>query len=300
MNSRLTQIGFSQRVRLEWLERTANLVLAGNDEASIYNALQELFEDKLSVGGNAKRGNREKVITILMKIWVRPPRDLHPLHREGLKLLSHLPREDHIAVHWGMAMAVYPFWGAVAAHVGRLLRLQGTAAASQVQRRVREQYGGRGTVSRAARRVLRSFVDWEVLKETSEKGVYPAGLSLAIAQVEVIAWLAEAFLHAHPNASVALRTVLDSTSLFPFRLSPVSAAHLVAVSGRLDVLRHGLDQDLIMLRTESLPAAKGGGSGRSCNPHPRSAASFNGASCAPPFTASQTRPCFRRAAFRWP
>ena len=260
MNSRLTQIGFSQRVRLEWLEKTANLVLAGNDEASIYNALQELLEDKLSVGGNAKRGNREKVITILMKIWVRPPRDLHPLQREGLKLLSHLPREDHIAVHWGMAMAVYPFWGAVAAHVGRLLRLQGTAAASQVQRRVREQYGERDTVSRAARRVLRSFVDWEVLKETSEKGIYTAGLSLAIAQVEVIAWLAEAFLHAHPNGSVALRTVLDSTSLFPFRLSPISAAHLVAVSGRLDVLRHGLDQDLIMLRTESLPAAKGGGS----------------------------------------
>ena len=285
MNSRLTQIGFSQWVRLEWLERTANLVLAGqigrtadldgrrpprrgasqggrasNDEASIYNALQKLLEDKLSVGGNAKRGNREKVITILMKIWVRPPRDLHPLQREGLELLSHLPREDHIAVHWGMAMAVYPFWGAVAAHVGRLLRLQGTAAASQVQRRVREQYGERDTVSRAARRVLRSFVDWEVLKETSEKGIYTAGLSLAIAQVELIAWLAEAFLHAHPNGSVALRTVLDSTSLFPFRLSPISADHLLKVSGRLDVLRHGLDQDLIMLRTESLPAAKGGGS----------------------------------------
>jgi hypothetical protein len=267
MNNRLTQIGFSQRVRLEWLEKTANLVLAGNDEASIYNALQELLEDKLSVGGNAKRCNREKVITILMKIWVRPPRDLHPLQREGLKLLSNLPRQDHIAVHWGMAMAVYPFWGAVAVHVGRLLRLQGTAAASQIQRRVREQYGERETVSRAARRVLRSFVDWEVLKETSEKGIYTAGLSLAIAQVEVIAWLAEAFLHAHPNGWVTLRTVLDSTSLFPFRLSSISADHLVAISGRIDVLRHGLDQDLIMLRTpdcrdkhgagnESPPAAK--------------------------------------------
>lgn len=249
MNSRLTQIGFSQRVRLEWLERTANLVLAGNDEASIYNALQELFEDKLSVGGNAKRGNREKVITILMKIWVRPPRDLHPLQREGLKLLSHLPREDHIAVHWGMAMAVYPFWGNVAANVGRLLRLQKTAAASQVQRRMREQYGERDTVSRAARRVLRSFVDWEVLKETSEKGIYTAGLLLAIAQVELIAWLAEAFLHAQANDSVPLSTFFNATSLFPFRLSPVSTAHLAAASERLEVLRHGLDQDLIMLRS---------------------------------------------------
>ena len=39
-------------------------------------------------------------------------------------------------------------------------------------------------------------------------------------------------------------------SVFPFRLTPIPAAHLVAVSGRLDVLRHGLDQDLIMLPPE--------------------------------------------------
>ena len=259
MNSRLTQIGFSQRVRLEWLERTANLVLAGNDEASIYNALQELLEDKLSVGGNAKRGTREKAITILMKIWVRASGEIHSLQNHGLKLLSILPREKHIAVHWGMAMAVYPFWGAVAAQVGRLLRLQGTAAASQVQRRMREHYGERDTVSRAARRVLRNFVDWGVLKETSGKGIYTQGISRTINHVELIAWLAEAFLHAHPNGSVALRTVLDSTSLFPFDLSPISADHLVAVSERLDTLRHGLDQDLIMLRKVTQSVTKGDG-----------------------------------------
>jgi hypothetical protein len=248
MNSRMTQVGFSQRISLEWLERTANLVLAGNDEASIYSALRELLEDKLSVGGNAERGNREKAITILMRIWVRPPNDLHSLQREGLKLLSHLPREDHIAVHWGMAMAVYPFWGAVAAHVGRLLRLQGTAAAAQVQRRLREHYGERDTVSRAARRVLRSFVDWGVLKETSEKGAYTQGISRAVDHPQLVAWLVEAFLHGHPNDSVALGTVLDSTSLFPFRLAHLPADRLAAVSARLEVLRHALDQDLIMLR----------------------------------------------------
>jgi len=259
-NRRHSQIGLDRLVRLKWLQQTAYLLLAGNEAPAVKAALQEELRGSFRSENTKVRGSLDKTITILMKIWVRPPHDLQSLQREGLKLLSHLPREDHIAVHWGMAMAVYPFWGGVAAHVGRLLRLQGTAAASQVQRRVREQYGERDTVSRAARRVLRSFVDWEVLKETSEKGIYTSGLSLAIAHVELIAWLAEAFLHAHPNGSVALRTVLDSTSLFPFRLSPISAAHLVAVSGRLDVLRHGLDQDLIMLRTESLPAAKGGGS----------------------------------------
>ncbi len=258
-NRRYSQIGLDRLVRLKWLQQTAYLLLAGNEAPAVKAALQEELRGAFRSENTKVRGSLDKTITILMKIWVRPPRDLHSLQREGLKLLTHLPRDDHIAVHWGQACAVYPFWGAVAAHVGRLLRLQGTAAASQVQRRVREQYGERETVSRRVRYVLRSFIDWKVLKETSEKGIYTAGLSLAIAQVEVIAWLAEAFLHAHPNGSVALRTLFDSTSLFPFRLSPISADHLVAVSGRLDVLRHGLDQDLIMLRTPACRDARGAG-----------------------------------------
>ena len=139
MNGRATQIGFSQRIRLEWLEQTANLALAGNDKAAISDVLQEVLQDKLSVGGHAIRGNREKAITILMKTWLTVPRELEALRDDGLQILQGLRRNDRIAVHWGMALAVYPFWGAVATHTGRLLRLQGTAAAVHVQRRVRSR-----------------------------------------------------------------------------------------------------------------------------------------------------------------
>jgi mannose/fructose/N-acetylgalactosamine-specific phosphotransferase system component IIB len=73
MTRRSDQIGFSQRVRLEWLEQTANLVLAGNDKAAVNEALQELLKDKVSAGGQAERGNREKIITILLKTWEAAP-----------------------------------------------------------------------------------------------------------------------------------------------------------------------------------------------------------------------------------
>ena len=138
-------IGFSQRVRLEWLEQTANLVLAGNDKPTINEALQELLKDKVSIGSQADRGNREKVITILLKVWLNVPPELEPFRVSGLELLTRLHCKDHIAVHWGMVMAVYPFWAAVASHVGRLLKLQGSAAATHIQRRMREQYGERET-----------------------------------------------------------------------------------------------------------------------------------------------------------
>ena len=260
MTRRSDQIGFSQRVRLEWLEQTANLVLAGNDKAAVNEALQELLKDKVSVGGCSKGSNRNKVISILRKIWVTTPDDLIPLRNDGLAFLSTQssvlsPHQLSVAIHWGMVMAVYPFWSGVATQTGRLLRLQGSAAAAHIQRRVREKYGERETVSRAARRVLRSYLDWGVLQETSTKGIYSAGATLAIDDSRLIAWLVEASLRARANGSAPLKDLIDSPSLFPFRIKPVHAESLVAASSRLDLLRHGLDDDLVMLRKQT---TKGG------------------------------------------
>jgi hypothetical protein len=248
MTRRTDQIGFSQRVRLEWLERTANLVLAGNDKAAINDALQELLKDKVSVGGQAERGNREKIITILMKTWLTMPNELEALRDDGLDLLKRVPRSDHLVIHWGMVMAVYPFWSGVATQAGRLLRLQGSAAAAHVQRRVREQYGERETVSRAARRVLRSFLDWGVLQESGSKGIYTSGPALVVDDSRLIAWLVEAAIHARANGKAPLKDIIDSPGLFPFRIKPTHAESLLAASSRLDIVRHGLDDDLVMLR----------------------------------------------------
>ena len=248
MNGRKTQIGFSQRIRLEWLEQTTNLLLAGNDKTAIDDSLQDLLKDKVSVGGKSVRGNREKVITILSKTWLNVPSELETLRDEGLEILQGLARKDRIAVHWGMALAAYPFWGAVAAHTGRLLRLQGSAAAAHVQRRVREEYGERETASRAARRVLRSFIDWGVLNETRDKGVYAQGKQYSVEEPRLIAWMTVASLRARANESAAMRDLLNSPSIFPFRLANISAEQMMSLSPSLDILRHGLDEDLAILR----------------------------------------------------
>jgi hypothetical protein len=248
MTKRTNQIGFSQRVRLEWLEQKANLVLAGNDRSAVTDALQDLLKDKVSIGGNAERGNREKIVTILLKAWLTVPAELEPLRLEGLELFKRVPQHDHSAIHWGMVIAVYPFWSGVALQVGRLLRLQGSAAAAQVQRRVREQYGERETVSRAARRVLRSYLDWGVLQESGTTGIYTAGTTLAIDDSRLIAWLVEASLHARANCSTPLRDLIGGPSFFPFRIKSIQAESLAAISSRLDILRHGFDDDLVMLR----------------------------------------------------
>ena len=248
MNGRQAQIGFSQRIRLEWFEQTANMILAGNDKTAINDSLQALLEDKVSVGGQAVRGGREKVITILLKTWLTVPRELETLRDEGLDLFQRLPRKERIVIHWGMVLAVYPFWGAIATDTGRLLRLQGTAAAAHVQRRVKEQYGEREAASRAARRVLRSFIDWGVLNETGDKGVYAQGEQYSVEEPRLIAWMVEASLHSRAHRAAAIKDLLDSPSIFPFQLAHISAEQVASLSPRLDILRHGLDDDLVMLQ----------------------------------------------------
>jgi hypothetical protein len=149
-----------------------------------------------------------------------------------------------------MVTAVYPFWSSVATYTGRLLRLQRLITVAQILRRMHESYGERETVSLATRRALRSFLDWGAIQEPSEKGVYSAGTTLPINNSRLIAWLAEASLHARPNGAAPLEALINGPSLFPFRIKPIHPLNLVDASSRLDFIRHGLDDYLVMLRQD--------------------------------------------------
>lgn len=242
------QVGFSQRIQLDWLERTASLLLLGHTRDEIQTALQEMLQGRLSVGGTAERGNREKALSILLKIWVTVPRELTWFQDDGLAHLNRLPLTDHLAVHWGMTIGVYPFVSVVAEALGRLLRLQGSCAAVQVQRRLREQLSERETVARAARRVLRCFIDWGVLQETKTKGVYQSASARPVMDRKLAVWLIEAILRASESTAVPLKAIVQSPALFPFVVGPLSIGDLEE-HDRLEWFRQGLDEEMVMLRS---------------------------------------------------
>lgn len=240
-------IGFSQKIRLEWIEEAATLATTGADSKSIRMSLRNMLKDKLSVGSNAKRGSREKTISILMKIWVTPPRHLLDFHQDALKLFKDSNPSQHVILHWGMSIAVYPFFGTVALHVGRLLRLQRTVRASQVLTRVKEQYGDTESVSTSARKILRTFVDWNILKETKRKGMYTAGSTWTVTKPELIAWIIESYLYSQTNGYAELRTVTQSPIFFLFNLKAVQQISKIR-HPRIEFVNHDLSQQLVYLK----------------------------------------------------
>jgi hypothetical protein len=247
-NRRYNQIGLDRLVRLIWLEKTASLILGGNDLKSIKDALCSDLKGSFRSSDMLVRGSLDKSITILIKVWLKAPRGIQDLQRNGLEQLRRLPKPQHLAIHWGMVMATYPFWGAVACHAGRLLKLQGFAAASHVQRRVREQYGERETVSRRTRYVLRSFLDWGVLNEIGKKGIYYPNTPINIENPQETVWLLEAYLNATPAKSASLKELFGSPYLFPFNIKPINAEVISNNSINVDIVRHNLDHELITLK----------------------------------------------------
>jgi len=246
MNSRLV-IGFSQRIKLDWMEETARLVSLGQSDKEIVETLENLLKHQMSVGNNPERGNRDKAITILLKCWSRVPNERKPFRDHGLTLLVCEGKRNHISIHWANAIATYPFFGIVAETTGRLLRLQETVSASQVQRRLKERFGERETVARAARRVLRTFIDWGVLLDTDKKGIYRQADVVVIRNPDLLTWMAEAIIQASEKRQVSVEELRQSLQLFPFDLSGLTAISL-ETNDRLEVSRQGLRDEYVGVR----------------------------------------------------
>jgi hypothetical protein len=177
-------IGFTQRIQLQWLEWTAQMALSGLSEEEIHAELQNRLRPIVSVGGDDNRSNRGKVVGILMKVWVKVPKELRDFRDEGLAFLAKLPAGEHLPLHWGMSLATYPFFGAVVEATGRLLQLQGGVTFAQVGRRVQEQYGQRTSINRGAERAFYCLHDWGALTKAEQSHVFAQARPVAITDQE--------------------------------------------------------------------------------------------------------------------
>ena len=193
------------------------------------------------------RRNRDKAVAILTRVWVTTPEELWTLRNEGLDLLRQTGRGRPDAgalvhVHGGLSLLRH----GPPTRPGGCWRLQGTAAAAQIQRRLRERLGERETVARAARRVQRAFIDWGVLLETGKKGLYRGAAEARRGRRADHRLDPEGHaLGRGRRAPTAIRAASRPPRLFPFEIPLPSTAELEAC-GAFEIVRHGLDHDVLL------------------------------------------------------
>ena len=249
MGKRHEAIGIKQVIRIEWMQKTANLLLAGLDAKTIRQELHDFLAERKGDGSEGNRSDQTRTFAVnnLMNIWVSPDPELIPFRDASLVCLRECPAMV-LAVHWGMISAVYPFWFNVARQAGRLLALQDQVTQTQIINRLKEQYGDRQTVSRYAKYVIRSFVAWGALKDSDAKGCYEKVFPVSITEANLAILMLESALLATPDATGSLELLLNTPAFFPFQLPVMTGEFVSQRSERIDVTRYGLDDEFAKLR----------------------------------------------------
>lgn len=231
-------IGFDRRLQLGWLGATIGLCQETLDPDVVSERLWQRLELEIA-GTEARRKTR----TVLLRIWVKVPKEHRRLCGEALQLAAQIGSEERLWLHWGMSLLAYPFFRDVSATVGQLSRLQGTFSHAQVQRRMIENWGQRTTLQRATRRLLRTFIDWNVLRDTDVRGSYEIASSRRTENCALALWLLDCALHAGGAEQIPLRELGRLSYTFPFDLLPFLGD--VHRSERFEVSRQGLDLEMV-------------------------------------------------------
>jgi hypothetical protein len=189
----------------------------------------------------------------MIHLWVDVPETAVTLRDAAAKLFVEVDPADRVGLHWGLGLATYPFVRDVADATGRLLALQDSVSLTQLQRRLAERWGQRSTTERAAQRIVRSWIDWGVLKETAQRGTYAAERKLE-ASGSLAAWLIEALLVAADADSQSVAKARTNPQLFPFELRVTG--HELRRAPRLVVHRQSVDEDVVALRYRERPTPK--------------------------------------------
>ncbi|MDD2661729.1 MAG: hypothetical protein PHY54_18915 [Methylococcales bacterium] len=249
MGKRHEKLGIKQTVQKHWMDKTVQMMLAGLTEKDIRAELDAYMSTQKQSGGIGLRGEKTYGMAIsLLASWFAPSRELIPIRDDVLEIARRLPTSEWMPLHWIILTASYPFWFNVARQIGRLFNLQDQITQAQVFNRLKEQYGDRETVARNARYTVRSFVAWGVLKDSETNGCYEKNPPICIIDADLAILMFESALLATPEAKVALGLLQNNPAFFPFHLPVISGDSVTQRSNRIDIVRYGLDDQLLMLK----------------------------------------------------
>jgi hypothetical protein len=204
----LPNIGFDRFIARSWLD-LALAIAAGERERE--ELIRLLDQDIIGIEA------RSKTSVILNRIWLSPHPTLVAYVADGVSLYKSNPNIDTMALHWCMALRSHPLFSSIADSIGRLTKLHGEFTASQVLRRIKEQYGDRASVVRATAAVIQTLVAWGVivLLDPNQRR-FRSGTAIPIKNVDISLLALKAGIYTNGN-QVELNETINS--LYPLMLT---------------------------------------------------------------------------------
>jgi hypothetical protein len=201
-------VGMSRSIKLEWLNKTVELILEGNDETQIKDELNEYLSFEI-------KSPRVLIMTrsILMNIWVKTPEEFLSLKQMALEAFGD-EESNKLALHWSMMLTAYPVFSNVCALIGKLTNIQDTFTTHWLKRKLYEKWGERSTLLFSSEKILQTLKQIGAI-ENEKFGVYRIK-KYSITDVKTIQVLLLAILHLHEKAYYEISELSSVPQVFPF------------------------------------------------------------------------------------
>lgn len=200
--------GLSRSIKLEWLNKTVELVLEGKDETQIKDELNEYLSYEIKSPTNIRK-TRE----ILMNIWVKTSDDLSTIKKLAIDAYKN-EKTNKLAIHWGMLMATYPVFSDVCALIGKLTKIQDTFTTAWLKEKLFEIWGERSTLFHSSDKILQTLKQIGVI-ENEKVGVYRTKKHI-INDVKTTQVLLLSILYLREKAYYEIAELSSIPQFFPF------------------------------------------------------------------------------------
>lgn len=118
-----------------------------------------------------------KTRKVLTRVWVVPPIGARAMVRWGIKHQHEVT--DRRVLHFGALLATFPFFGSIAAAVGRQIHLDGAADRKALRAFARSTFGEREFIDAGASKSLATMSNLGVL-DGAKEGPYRVGSRLRV------------------------------------------------------------------------------------------------------------------------
>ena len=201
-------VGLSRYIKLEWLNKVADLVVEGKSEQEIKHELNEYLSFEIK-SPTVLRKSRE----ILLNVWVKSEAEFPELKAKALEAYKS-DKSNKMAIHWCLMTAVYPVFADVCSLLGKLTNIQDTFTTSWLKEKLFEVWGERSTLLHSSDKILQTLKYIGAI-ENLKVGTYQTKKYL-ISDSETITLLIMTILLTNEKAYFEVAELANTPQMFPF------------------------------------------------------------------------------------
>ncbi|MGD9567046.1 MAG: hypothetical protein AB7V48_01790 [Sedimentibacter sp.] len=151
-------IGMSRNIKLEWLNKVADLYITGKIEAEIKDDLNEYLSFEIESPTNLRK-SRE----ILMNIWVENIEGTEMAKDLAIKLFKSNKNENKLLAHWCMIILTYPVFSDICSTIGKMDRQMFDISTREIKNKMFDLWGERSTLYHSIDKNIKTLKDINVL-----------------------------------------------------------------------------------------------------------------------------------------